>query len=213
MSEPKAHFIDCSNSLAPSLQLWPAVLIPKEDIDTEIEQLANLPAPANGRRTSLIVHPQASDSSRGLAPGIRVSLSVLKPGEQTQAIRHNSTQIDFCIRGTGSAMVSGKSIDFAQYDAWNTPSMAPYWYSNHGSDLQVRLTYSNAALLEMMNVHIVDENPPLVEAQTDQEQSDESATAQTPTFDTLQLGEVDEDGPHLMPYERLINPPVVVSQS
>ena len=211
MSEPKAQFVDCSDTPSPSLELWPAVLIPREDIDTEIERLANLPAPANGRRTSLIVHPQASASSRGLAPGIRVSLSILKPGEQTQAIRHNSTQIDFCIRGTGSAMVSGKSIDFAQYDVWNTPSMAPYWYSNHGSDLQARLTYSNAALLEMMNVHIVDENPPLIEAQSpDQEKSAESTPALPVAFDTLQLG---EDGPHLMPYERLINPPVVASQS
>ena len=38
--------------------------------------------------------------------------------------------------------------------------MGTYWHVNDPRDLHVRLTYSNAALLEKMNVHIVDEEPP-----------------------------------------------------
>ena len=205
------HPIDCSDTPAQPLALWPAVRISGEDIEAEIERLASLPAPENGRRSSLIVHPNASPASRGLAPGIRVSLSVLKPGEQTQPIRHNSTHIDFCIQGTGSAMVAGQSIAFGQYDVWNTPSMTPYWYSNHGDELQARLTYSNAALLEMMNVHVVDENPPVQETSASAEPQEETQQkkVQQNVFDTFQLS---PEGPHLMPYERLINPPVVASQ-
>src|SRR5215813_14950677 len=158
MSAHKAKFLDRTGATAPKLNLWPAVVIPREEIEAEVERLASLAPPATGRRTSLIVHPYAEEPGLGLAPGIRVALNVLKPGEQTKPIRHNSTQIDFCIRGGGTAVVRGKRIDFAQYDVWNTPSMALYWYVNDGADLQVRLTYSNAAPLEKMNVHVVEDD-------------------------------------------------------
>jgi gentisate 1,2-dioxygenase len=39
------------------LDLWPPVVIPKEQIDAEIERLAALPSPNNGRREAHIVHP------------------------------------------------------------------------------------------------------------------------------------------------------------
>jgi gentisate 1,2-dioxygenase len=206
----KAKFLDCTGASAPKLNLWPAVVISGEEIGAEIERLVSLSPPASGRRASLIVHPYAEEPGLGLAPGIRVALNVLKPGEQTQPIRHNSTQIDFCIRGSGRAVVRGKRIDFAQYDVWNTPSMAPYWYINDGPDLQVRLTYSNAALLEKMNVHVVEENPPLAEAVEAPvaEETGEQAAKKVSPFGTFPLT---QDGAFLMPYERLINPPAVES--
>jgi len=210
MSEQKVKFIDRSGTPAPKLNLWPAVVISREEIEAEVERLTSLSPPATGRRTSLIVHPYAEEPGLGLAPSIRVALNVLKPGEQTKPIRHNSTQIDFCIRGSGTAVVRGKRIDFAQYDVWNTPSMAPYWYVNDGADLQVRLTYSNAALLEKMNVHVVDEDPPLMEAAETPaaEETGEQAAKKVSPFGTFPLT---QDGAFLMPYERLINPPAVES--
>ena len=39
------------------LDLWPSIVISKAEIDAEIERLADLPAPANGRREALIVQP------------------------------------------------------------------------------------------------------------------------------------------------------------
>ncbi|MBV8451320.1 MAG: AraC family ligand binding domain-containing protein [Deltaproteobacteria bacterium] len=208
MSDRKAEFRDCTGAAALELKLWPAVVIPKRDIEAEIERLAQLPAPANGRRMSLIVHPHATEPGLGLAPGIRVTLSVLKPGEQTKPIRHNSTQIDFCIRGGGTAIVRGTRIDFAQYDVWNTPSMAPYRYVNNGTGLQVRLTYSNAALLEKMNVHVVDDDlssGEATEASAAVKEEEPGGTKVSP-FGTFPLT---KDGAFLMPYERLINPPAV----
>ena len=141
------------------LDLWEPIVIPREEIDEEIERLASLPQPANGRRRSLFVHPR-NKKSQGLAPGIEVALDVLKPGERTIPYRQNSTQVNFVIRGEGIYQVNGNTRSAGLYDVWNTPSMAPYWHQNTGSDLYVRLTYSNAALLEMMNVHYTEENPP-----------------------------------------------------
>src|SRR3954463_1770596 len=146
------YFRDESGSKPKPLELWAPIVIPKEEIDAEIERLANLPVPANGRRRSLIVHPR-NKLSKGLAPGIDVAIDVLKPGERTVPYRQNSTQVNFVIQGAGASVVGGKRFDVNLYDVWNTPSMQPHWHQNTGTGLFVRLTYSNAPLLEMMNVH------------------------------------------------------------
>ena len=193
------------------LDLWPPVVIPKEQIDAEIERLADLPAPNNGRREALIVHPRARKPGLGLAPGIRVTLSVLKPGEETKAFRHNATEVNFCIQGGGTTVVNGKRFDFEQYDVWNHPSYSTYRHFNHGDQLQVRLTYSNAALLEMLNVHLVDEDPPMNGAEKDrgEDKGREDPNRKSP-YGTFQLT---DDGAWLMPYETLINPDSVESKA
>src|SRR5580658_6507739 len=156
----RSFFLDRTGGTAPPIALWPSVIIPKEAIEAEVERLSALPRPADGRRRSLIVHPNSEPPGLGLAPGIRVSLDVLLPGESTAPIRHNSSQVNFCIAGAGTANVAGKRFAFDRFDVWNTPSMDAYAIENKTGERQVRLTYSNAALLEKMNVHIVDENPP-----------------------------------------------------
>ena len=59
-----AFFLDRSGAQPTSSALWPAVVIPKEALDQEVERLASGPRPANGRRRSLIVHPANKISSR-----------------------------------------------------------------------------------------------------------------------------------------------------
>ena len=204
MAQSTARFIDCTGTSPSPLDLWPALVIPKEDLEAEVARLARRPAPANGRRASLIVHPCAQPPGLGLAPGIQVSINVLQPGERTAPRRHNSTLVNFCTCGDGSAMVGGTRFSVSQYDTWNVPSMHTYWHVNDGSAPLVFLTYSNAALLEKMNVHVVDEHPPETAAP-------EPTLALEPRRPdgTFQLTEA---GAHLMPYEQLINPPAVESK-
>ena len=161
MKDEKIKLLDrTGQSLERDPDLWPALVISKEEIDAEIERLADLPEPDNGRRQSFFVHPRATEPGLGLAPGITLSLNVLKPGERTAPFRHNATEVNFCILGTGRTEVAGKTIRFARYDVWNHPSYTAYEHINDTSELQVRLTYSNAAFLEKLNVYAVDENPP-----------------------------------------------------
>jgi gentisate 1,2-dioxygenase len=208
----QAKLIDISGASAAPLDLWEPIIVTREEIAREAERLADLPRPANGRRESLFVHPRATAPGLGFAPGIRVSLSVLKPGERSEPLRQNATQVNFCIAGAGHSVVAGRRFAFAQYDVWNTPSFAPVWHVNDGDALQVRLTYSNAALLEKMNVHVVEDNPKLVEAVKEEPASEaghrDDPRRQSP-YGTFQLT---EDGAWLMPYERLINPPPVESK-
>lgn len=185
---------------------WPPVTITREMIDEQIEMLADLPRPANGRRQVMFVHPSAPDPGRGLTPGVRVTLDLLKPGEETVPLRHNSTQVNFCIRGSGVAIVGDRSVPYQRYDVWNHPSYSTYRHVNDGGGLQVRLTYSNAALLEMMRVHLVDEDPGDVPG--DAAQAPEAEPSGDLCLPTFTIG---EDGAALMPYETLISPPAVAS--
>ncbi len=207
MSERSSVFV-CQTDVQPAQpSFWSPIVIAREDIDREVERLADMDRPANGRRESLIVHPQSAEPGVGLAPGIRVTLSVLKPGERSEPVRHNSTQVNFCIRGGGTAVVGGKRIAFTQYDVWNHPSWTTYRHINDTNELQVRLTYSNAALLEKMRVHLVEENPPVLEAIKDKEDDGIDPARKMSPYGVFEL----QDGAWMMPYEILINPPSVES--
>lgn len=206
------RFIDVTGQRPRENDLWPPIIVGKSQIDAEVERLASLPTPADGRRESLIVHPHASADTPGFAPGIQVKLSVLKPGEKTAAFRHNATEVNFCIRGGGHTMVAGKRIDFALHDVWNHPSYSTYWHVNDTNDIQVRLTYSNIPLLQHMEVYVPDFEPP-VEASVVGEK-DDAAHADDPRrkspFGMFPIG---NDGGMLMPYEILINPKTVESKA
>jgi gentisate 1,2-dioxygenase len=211
MSEPQPVLLDTTDqplaatgpNQAKPAKDWPPITITKEMMDAEIERLADLPRPANGRRRVLFVHPSAPDPGRGLTPGVQVALEVLKPGEETVPIRHNSTQVSFCIQGSGTAVVDDRRVKYARYDVWNHPSYSVYRHVNDGDELQVRLTYSNAALLEMMRVHMVEEDP--VDQQAPEVPPAQSAGMHLETFT------IGDDGAALMPYETLINPRPVAS--
>lgn len=207
------QMIDVSGAPARPLELWSPVTISKESIEAEVQRLSGMPAPENGRRETMFVHPNAVAPGVGLAPGIRVTLCVLNPGERTRPIRHNSTQVNFCIKGSGHTLVAGRKIEFEQYDVWNHPSFVAYQHVNDSDEVQVRLTYSNAPLLEKMNIHIVDEDvtldPPSASPEGDEEHGDPSDPRRKSPFGTFQLN---EDGAWLMPYETLINPESVESR-
>jgi gentisate 1,2-dioxygenase len=192
--------------------VWPPITITAAQIDALIQQLADHPRPANGRREAKIVHPQAVILGQGLTPGIQVVLSVLLPGEETTAVRQNSTQVNFCIKGAGHALIGEKRIDFGRYDVWNVPSFVPYRHANHTQEVQVRLTYSNAPLLEMLRVHLVDDSPDAAPAAAAAAAAHKDAAVDDPRrkspFGSFQLT---TDGAWLMPYEILINPQPVNS--
>ena len=195
------EFVDRTGVQIESPHLIPPVVIKKKEIDDEIERLAALPRPANGRRESRVVHTRTGLGD-GLAYTIGVSICVLKPGERTNSMRHNSSLIDFCIRGAGHTLIDGKRIDYQQYDVWTTPPWSIFENFNDTDELQVRLSYSNSPLLEKLKVYIAEEEPQLnsmAKAQTEEIVD----SAKISPFGTLGLG---EDGACLMPYERLINP-------
>ncbi len=188
-------------------KLWSPVVVTREEIEDEVDRLSALPRPDEGWRRSLIVHPsESAGTGLGLAPGIQVALEVLLPGERTRPIRHNSAQVVFCIEGGGTVVLAGgpRAVrPFERYDVWNTPSMATYVHANDTEQRQVRLVYSNAALLEKLNVHYVDTDP-VLSADPPPEPIGEVAE----DFPFEELFSLDDEGAWLLSYERTINPSV-----
>ena len=205
----KSPFLDRSGWTPKPLDLWQPIVITKEEIDAEIKRLVSIPRPANGRRQSLIVHPrwQELGVGPGLNPGVRVALEVLKPGEETAPIRHNSTQINFCIQGKGASIIRGKRIQYGLYDTWNFPSMATYRHINDSNELHARFCYSNAPLLEKLNIHIVEDDPEVSPLHVVEYAEEAKQTASIAKI--VPLG---DEGAFLMPYEVLINPEPVESK-
>lgn len=208
---PTARFVDAV--VADNLQheFWEPVLIRRDQIEAEIERLADGPIPDNGRRESLIVHPASVERGLGLAPGTEVRLSVLRPGESTAPKRHNATEVNFVVRGTGTTHVGGRRFEWSQHDVWNHPGWTSYQHTNDGDELSVRLTYSNASLLERMRVHLIDDNPAdptvtSVGSDTGEEPADPTSVSPYGTF------QLTDEGAHLMPYETLISPDAIESR-
>jgi gentisate 1,2-dioxygenase len=86
---------------------------------------------------------------------------------------------------------------------WTTTPWAIYQHFNDTNELQVRLSYSNSALLEKLNVHIVDDDPRIGREAEDVASEEAVDPTKLSPFGTFQLT---EDGAFLMPYEKLISP-------
>jgi gentisate 1,2-dioxygenase len=204
------NFVDCGGLPPGSTNTqWAPIVVTKEEIDAEVERLASSALPPSGRRESLIVHPSAREFAPGMAPGIQVRLSVLKPGERTEPFRHNATEVNFCIRGQGVCEVGGQRIAFRQYDVWNHPSYSHYWHHNDGKDLQVRLTYSNVPLLQFMDVYVTDTAAPGETRPAAAREVHDDPRRRNP----FGMFPITDDGGLLMPYETLINPTAVESRA
>lgn len=214
--DAEARLIDRSGRQTPeskrwgdhNLEMWEPLVIPKARMEAEMKRLADLPHPNNGVRRTRFVHPRSDDKSLAFAPGIDVSMDVLLPGESTRPVRQNSSVVNFCIGGGGTMVVNGgqKTIAFGQYDVFTTPSMAVHEYVNDTKHVQVRLRYSNGALLEKLNIHYVDEDPPLHDEDLTPPAREVKASQKSP-FGAFQLT---PEGAWLVPYEKLVNPEAVV---
>lgn len=157
--EGQVRFIDLSHTPPREQQRWPTVVVPRAAIEQEIERLASIARPDHGRRSASVEHPSNNAPVPAFAPGIDVQIQVLKPGEETAPIMRNSTQIEMCIRGQGTVKLSNKTFKVEKFDVWNIPSVEPQVYRNDGDDLFVRLSYSNAPMLERLEIHYTNDNP------------------------------------------------------
>ena len=204
MTESQVRFIDISAAQPRAQDLWPAVLIPKSQIDDEIQRLCDIARQDGAARAALVVHPKAKAPGLGLAPGIDVTINVLLPGESTRAVRRNSTQVDMCIRGSGRVSVGGESFCVEQFDVWNSPSLQYHSATNDGKEPWVRLTYSNAPLLEKLEVHYVEEaaeGADLAASGATAEEKEQIRRARD-AAERIQLG---DSGAQLLGYEYLID--------
>jgi gentisate 1,2-dioxygenase len=201
------RFVDVGNAAPRAQSPWPSIIVPRRAIEAEIERLADSPLPSSGRRASAISHPSNTHEVACFAPGIDVTLHVVKPGESTPPLLRSSGAVDMCIGGVGIATIGRHAFGVSKFDVWNTPSMDPVSYRNDGTELFVRLSYSNAPLLEKLEVHLVDTAPSPVAANETPPAAD--APRARDQAESIDLG---PDGARLLGYEYLVDIDVVASR-
>lgn len=192
----RALFVDQSGRRPNEHRALKPLLIAKAEIDAEIERLAA--GPFRGSRRVEVVNP-ALLGNGGLYPAVTVSINVLLPGERTTPHRHNSSVVNFPIQGSGRSIVGGRTIEWGRYDTFSTPPWMVHQHVNDSDEIQVRLSYSNSGLLDLLGVHVYEEtddldpNQPLGDAIAEGELSARGET-------------IGEDGAALLTYEQLISP-------
>jgi len=194
--------VDLSGAPAREQTFWPTVVLRKAAIETEIERLASLDRPADGRRVASVNHPMNTGPVPAYAPGIDVQIIVLKPGEKSEPVLRNSSCVDMCIRGRGLVTTDSKVFEVEKFDVWNTPSMQPQVVENNGDDLFVRLSYSNAPLLERLEVHYVNDRPQLIDPSG---VADDTMKGKRRARDASKPIPIGSDGAQLLGYEWLVD--------
>jgi gentisate 1,2-dioxygenase len=135
---------------------WPSVLVKKHAIDEEIARLSGLSREKGERRASEIVH-SASGAHPAFAPGLSISVNVLLPGEAITLPRDNAGRVELCISGDGQAQIGARTISMTNLDVWSSPSMVRRAYRCAGKAPFVWLSYSNAPLLDRLDIHYSDD--------------------------------------------------------
>lgn len=214
MRDASHRFVDVSGATVREQNRWRSIVVPKAAIDLEIQRLSDEPRPQNGRRAALITHSEATAPGLGFAPGIDVTINVVNPGEATLNLRKNSNMLEICLSGTGTVVMSEGDIHADRWDVWNVPSMRVHAYRNDGQQPWVRLSYSNAPLLEKLEVHYVEE------FEGDVAPADANTVAPPPRSESeirardLALREqITPEGAHLLGYEWLIDIEVLESKA
>lgn len=210
MTESNTRFVAADPSQSTANDIWEPVVINKAQMSAEVERLLSRDVADPIERQARIVHPKACARGLGLAPGIEVRLSVLKPGERTKPYRHNATEVGFCIEGEGRVTVQNEDRKFERYDVWNVPSWNQVVYENPSRKPSVWLTYSNAPLLRLLNVHLVENEKTTGIVKQEQAAASGHGDLGVKIRDLFQIP---GDETWLMSYERLINPPNVESAS
>ena len=123
------QFVEIGSTPPRQQDLWPSIIVPRGAIEAEAGRLASIALPSTGLRASAISHPHNKGPIPAFAPGIDVTLHVVKPGEQTAPIARNSTIVDMCIGGEGVAtigipLVQSQANRCVEYTIARTPQLS-----------------------------------------------------------------------------------------
>ena len=199
------QFVDLRTEPPRANDLWPVAIMSGADIRAELARQAQGQCGEDGRRESLVVHPR-SGSSRGLAPGLDVTFGVLLPGESTRPRRRNAVDFAIGLEGQGHVMIGDVTHQIGFRDAWTTPAMKPLTIANRGKDPFHYLVYSDASLLQRIEVYYEEFNPPLPRTDDDILAGSPGDGAPRRVKDLRPPVPLQEGGGQLMSYEHLVDP-------
>jgi gentisate 1,2-dioxygenase len=87
-------------------------------------------------------------------PTIQCALSLLRPGQETEAHRHTSTVIYHAFRGRGSSFVGNERFDWEPGDSFVVPLWTPHRHSNcAASEEAILFSMSDAPVLKSLGLY------------------------------------------------------------
>jgi gentisate 1,2-dioxygenase len=87
-------------------------------------------------------------------PTIQCALSLLRPGQETEAHRHTSTAIYHAFRGRGSSFVGEERFDWEAGDSFVVPLWYPHRHSNRAaSEEAILFSMSDAPVLKSLGLY------------------------------------------------------------
>jgi len=87
-------------------------------------------------------------------PTIQCALSLLRPGQETEAHRHTSTAIYHAFRGRGSSFVGEERFDWEAGDSFVVPLWFPHRHSNRAaSEEAILFSMSDAPVLKSLGLY------------------------------------------------------------
>ncbi len=209
------NLVDQRNHQARPIDVWSSHLVRGGEIQAAMDALSKGTAGPDGRREVSLVHPSSIEPGLGLSPGIAVYFGILLPGEQTRPRRHNASGFSMALSGIGCVVVRERSHEITARDSWNTPGMHVETIKNTGSEPLTYVSYSNEPLLRKLEIYFADYDPTQgketsAHLQVATEFSQKIARAKEIAGPALPIG---ESGAMLLPYEHLIDPDFVDSNS
>ncbi|WP_370305530.1 AraC family ligand binding domain-containing protein [Sinimarinibacterium flocculans] len=204
---------DCRRYPQRPNEAWAAYAVSAADLEQEIAKLHEGTQGADGRREGAVVHPQSREPGLGLAPAISAHFGVLRPGEQTLLRRRNASSFSIGLKGKAEAILGGRSFQIGVWDSWITPGMQAECIRNNGPEPFHYLTYSNAPLLQKLEVYVeevIQDGGFVADRQTKAHAfADAARRAKDVAGGPIPVG---DSGAMLLPYEHLIDPDFVDSQ-
>ncbi|MEU1997978.1 hypothetical protein ABZ511_26340 [Nocardia gamkensis] len=201
---PTAHLLDSRHEPRYQREQWAPLMISAAEIEAAFGALEAGDPDDRGRREMLVVHPQAPQGVRGLAPATQVSLGVLLPGESTVPVRANTTGLSMCLAGNATIRIGARTMNVVTQDVWTKPSMNMEVLTNNGTNPFRYLRYTNAALLEAISSYYEDFGSAAGPAGTSASPGKRRAKDFAPAID------LSGDGGQLLPYEHIIDPDPVI---
>ena len=205
LTDSRVAVVDSRSDDRAPRQLWAPMKVSGAEIEEQFRALEHGKSDLRGRREALIVHPQAPDGVRGLAPATQVALGVLLPGESTATVRDNTNGLGMAVAGQGAVTIGDRTMDLVQQDVWTKPTMRLETFRNTGSVPFRYIRYSNAALLESISAFYEDFGGN--DAAAAKEITQENHKRAKDLIPPIPLG---RDGGQLLPYEALIDVDAVI---
>lgn len=209
------NMVDQRSKAPQPMEVWSSHIVRAGEIAEAIAVLSKGATGPDGRREASTVHPSSCKPGLGLSPGIAVLFGILLPGEQTRPRRHNASGFSMALGGKGRVTVEDRDFELSPRDSWNTPGMHVETIFNTGTEPLTYISYSNAPLLQKLEVFYEEYDPEqgadaAKDSQVVAEFSKKIARAKEIAGGPVPVG---SSGATLLPYEHLIDPDFVETHS